>query len=187
MSLAEARALCVDLRCEPHEPERDRRALESMGRWMMRYSPDVAIDLPDALLLNVDGCERLFGGLDSLAARVRDDLGRLCIEAAVAIAPTAVAAWALATHCPLAKPCTPEQLPRMLEPLPIDALRLTPEVSGKLRQLGIRTIGQAAGLPREALPSRFGPELVTQLDRAYGRLIEIFVWLPAPITHPRDD
>jgi len=48
-----------------------------------------------------------------------------------------------------------------------------------LHQLGITRIGQLEALPREALSSRFGPQLLRRLDQASGRLPE-----PIPARRP---
>jgi protein ImuB len=43
MTLAQARALCAQVEHIEHEPHRDIVALEALGRWMMRFSPVVAL------------------------------------------------------------------------------------------------------------------------------------------------
>lgn len=110
-TLAQARALCARLVHAEHEPDRDRRALEVLGRWMMRFTPVVAVSrngnsgpadpspkphLPPALLLDVTGCERAMGGLERILSRLRRALGAMGIGAAMAVGPTVGAAWALA-------------------------------------------------------------------------------------------
>ncbi|HEX4794287.1 MAG TPA: hypothetical protein VH370_10875, partial [Humisphaera sp.] len=77
MTLAQVRAICPQLIHLPYEPAKDLRALEALGRWMMRFSPVVALDPPEGLLLEVGGCERVFGGLDVLLARVDQTLRKL--------------------------------------------------------------------------------------------------------------
>ena len=96
MTLPEARALCPGLEHADHEPDRDLRALEALARWMNRFSPAVAIEPPDALMLDVTGSERLFGGMPRLARLVSAALARLGLGHGIAIAPTPGAAWALA-------------------------------------------------------------------------------------------
>ena len=44
-----------------------------------------------------------------------------------------------------------------------------------LHSLGLSTIGHVAALPRETLPSRFGPELLRRLDQALGEIPEPLV------------
>ena len=98
MTLAEARALCPGLQHGDDRPDKDQRALEAFARWMVRFSPVVAIEPPDVLMLDVTGSERLFHGYDRLcrlvtAALVKLNLGR-GDGSEIAIAPTPCAAWA---------------------------------------------------------------------------------------------
>jgi len=55
-----------------------------------------------------------------------------------------------------------------LEPLPVAALRLEPEVARGLAALGLATIGDAARIPRGALARRFGLATLRRLDQALG-------------------
>src|SRR5947207_2476663 len=41
LSLAEARALCPQMVHAEHDPAKDAKGLEALGRWMMRFSPCV--------------------------------------------------------------------------------------------------------------------------------------------------
>lgn len=181
MTLAEARALCSDLCHHDHLPEHDRKSLEALGRWLIaRFSPVVAIEPPDALLLDVTGSERLFGGLDRLAEQVCDALTNLQITHRIAIAPTSGAAWAVASFGAVDLSIVPEdQIAPALHPLPVAALRLDDEVVSALHHLGIETIVGLDRLPRQSLPSRFGVSLLLQLDRAFGRVAEPLV----PLAH----
>ncbi|MCS7033379.1 MAG: DNA polymerase Y family protein [Phycisphaerae bacterium] len=43
MTLAQARALCAHIEPIEHQPHRDAMALEALARWMMRFSPCVAL------------------------------------------------------------------------------------------------------------------------------------------------
>lgn len=60
------------------------------------------------------------------------------------------------------------QTRQALEPLPVGALRLTSEDATALARLGVRRIGDLAGLPRAALARRFGRTVVRRLDQALG-------------------
>ncbi len=62
MPVAEARALLPlqGLHVEPFDPVRDRDALRALATWAQRFSPLVAVDEPDGLLIDVTGCERVF-------------------------------------------------------------------------------------------------------------------------------
>jgi protein ImuB len=63
----------------------------------------------------------------------------------------------------------------ILDPLPAIALRISPEIALALNHLGIHTIGQLMKLPRNALPARFGDELLLRLDQALGNIPEPLV------------
>ncbi len=47
MSAAEARAMCAELICIEQDAPADRRALIALGRWMMRFTPDVSCGWED--------------------------------------------------------------------------------------------------------------------------------------------
>jgi protein ImuB len=154
--------------------------LETLARWMMRFSPIVALDPPDGLFLDVGGCERLFGSLEKILARVGRSLRKLNIPAASAIAPTPGAAWALAHAGQDAKIVAKQDLLTALAPLPPRALRIDGAAADLLHQLGIETIGQLLDLPRQVLPARFGAQLLTRIDQALGRIPEPLI----PLAHP---
>jgi protein ImuB len=59
--------------------------------------------------------------------------------------------------------------------LPIEALRISPDIAALLRQLGIQTIGQLQSLPRKGLTSRFGGELLRRLDQLTGAASEMLL------------
>ncbi|MBV8782399.1 MAG: DNA polymerase Y family protein [Phycisphaerae bacterium] len=194
MTLAEARALCSGLRDAPHEPANDLRGLEALGRWLMRFSPAVALEPPAAIYLEIGGSERLFGSLERLRQQVIDALQHLHLHAIVAIGPTAGAAYALTycSHnqnmlCEISAAVPGGSLPPAIEGtellsalfrLPPGALRISSAIAELLFQLGIETIGQLVHLPRNALPARFGDELLRRLDQALGRMPEPLVTLP---------
>ncbi len=69
-----------------------------------------------------------------------------------------------------------------LRPLPIEALRLPPEIVRLLHELGLARIGQLEALPRKEFLSRFGPALLQRMDQAFGRLDET---LPACVLPPK--
>ena len=54
------------------DAEADSQLLENIADWCLRYTPLVACDPPDGLLLDITGCAHLYGGERALIA----DLGR---------------------------------------------------------------------------------------------------------------
>lgn len=198
MPLAEARALGRAVRFEPYQPRQDREALRRLALYCQRFTPLAAVeeaDAPESLLLDITGCDHLFGGEAALLRRVACDFRRLGHVARLAIANTIGAAWAVAHYAPppLAignsqltirsgrrtdgdEPTLESaQLPiaHLLAPLPVEALRLPSEVVQALGAFDLRRIGQLLALPRSTLPSRFGPELLRRLDQALGEVPEL--------------
>lgn len=177
MTLAEARAVCPGLQNVIHDLSHDQRVLEALGRWMMRFSPVVSLDCPNALMLDVTGCERLYGGfMNNLLWEVKQALWKLKINARLCIAPTVGAAWAGAAYGNIGL-IPHDGIIDALAPLPPAALRIDPGVSIALGQLGIETISQLMKLARQSLPARFGPQLLKRLDAAIGLISEPLVVL----------
>lgn len=186
MPLAEAKALLAGhvgstAHIELHDPAADLTGLREVARTCNDFSPLFGIEeakSPECLLLDVTGCEHLFGGEQGLVDRLAEDLRQRGFQVRAALAPTIGAAWA-AARC-LAKPhqqpaLTDKELDEALAPLPITSLRLPFKIIETLHELGLRRIGQVRALPRETLPSRFGPELLLRLDQAFGNAPELLV------------
>jgi protein ImuB len=183
MTLTQARALFAGVRHAEHDPKRDRKALEALGRWMTRFTPSVALAFDTAqtpitvgLFLDVTGGEHLFGGIEHLVQQVAASLARMRVDARVAAAPTPGAAWALAfggTRDGMV--VSEEELESALAPLPPVSLRIDDALAESLHHLGLATIAQVMALPREVLPARFGTALSLRLDQALGRVDEPLV------------
>ena len=62
-----------------------------------------------------------------------------------------------------------------LAPLPIEALRLSPETCATLRRLGFKSVGALLDKPRAPFAARFPAELLRRLDQALGRIDEPLV------------
>ena len=185
MSLAEARALCPRLADYPYEPHKDLRSLRALARRMIRFSPAVGLDITTAdppvylpaIFLDVTGCQRLYGGWANLLEQVAEDLDGLHFHHRLAIVPTPGAAWAVAAFWrgKVVPVHLPEKLRDTLAPLPVEALRIDPKTIATLHHLGLETIGQLLAIPRDQLPSRFGPQLLLRIDQAMGLIPEPIV------------
>ncbi|MEW5425156.1 DNA polymerase Y family protein [Amorphus sp. 3PC139-8] len=168
LGLAEARALAPELLVEPHDPEADAAFLDALATACDRYTPLVALTPPDGLLLDIAGCAHLFGGEPSLLRDLRERVVRAGLSARAAIAPTAGAAWAMA-HYGSTDILTEDGVAGALAPLPVEALRIVPEMARTLKRLGLKTIADLRMQPRAPLAARFGPELLRRLDQALGQ------------------
>lgn len=62
MPVADAKAMVPGLKVFDEKPARSERLLKAIGKWCICYTPIVAIDLPDGLILDISGCAHLWGG-----------------------------------------------------------------------------------------------------------------------------
>ena len=131
--------------------------LEPLAAWACQFTPRVALE-PDALLLEVAGSLRYFGGEDTLCAALTAGVAELGLPASIATAATARAAlWrARGGGVPL-------------DEVPIGAIGADVPF---FKSIGIATVGELLALPREGLAQRCGQPLIDELDRALGMLPE---------------
>ena len=75
MPLAKAQALVPGLDVHPFTPDKDADDLHALALWALRrYSPIVACDAPDGLILDITGCAHLLDGEDHLLRDLLDHL-----------------------------------------------------------------------------------------------------------------
>lgn len=161
------------VRLEEATPARDRAALDALAVWAHQFSPIVAVDPPDGLLLDVSGCARVFGGEDRLLGLVGERCRERGLRVRAAIGPSFGCAWAVARCGRGVLTVVGEgEEQRALKPLPVRALRVDEDAAAALGEVGITRVGELFDLPRAVLPARFGPELLFRLDQALGRAIE---------------
>lgn len=168
LTLAEARAMHPDFAAASEEPAADAETLQRIARWCERYTPLVALDPPDGVLLDITGCAHLFGGERRLVDDLRNRLARFGFAARAAVAGTPGAAWAMARFSAETE-LEGGRERAFLSALPLAALRLPGETVAVLGRLGLKRIGDIADLPRAPLAARFGDVLLRQFDRALGR------------------
>ncbi len=174
LALAQAQARVPDLHIEPADPAADAAALARLALWALRrYSPVVAIDLPDGLLIDATGVAHLFGGETALLDELRVRLTAARLGSRVALAGTVGAAHALARFGPRpAMIVASGETDAEVASLPLAALRLDPTLVERLRRLGFESIADLAATPRAPLALRFGSEPGRRLDQMFGRLAE---------------
>src|SRR5262249_19135620 len=151
--LADARAKAALLQVRDAEPAADDAALRRLALWATRYTPVVSPwseeNGADGIFLDVAGSAHLFGGEAALLADLGDRLDRFGLPARLAVADTPGTAWAL-SHChAAARVVLPSgQEAEALAPLPIAALRLSPETRTALQRLGFKRVGALIDKPR---------------------------------------
>jgi len=167
--LADARTLYPPLKVEDYDPAGDQTALKRLALWFIRFSPWVSIDPLDGLLIDITGCAHLFGGEDNFADLVIKRLNSFSLTAKLAIADTIGAAWAIAHHDQASIKIIPEDEQRdAIAPYPLTALRLSHDITDRLSQVGLTTVGMLYDKPRGPLVARYGAILTSRLDQALG-------------------
>lgn len=168
LGLAQARAMHPVIDVVPEDAQADAALLERIADWCLRYTPLVACDGRDGLLLDIGGCAQLYGGEDQLVADLSARLETAGFSFSIAIAGTIGAAWACARFGVPGRHASGEER-ALLTPLPLAALRIAPETAASLARVGLKRIGDIMDMPRAPLTARFGVDLMRQLDRALGQ------------------
>lgn len=128
----------------------------SLACWAGRFTPRVSLT-DSALLLEIGGCLRLFGGLDVLRQEVAQGLQAQNIVARIAVAATPQAALWLA-----------EGGGEELDALAIPELSWPTGVAEKLTRFGLRRLGELRRLTLAGLARRIGKPAAMLIARAYG-------------------
>lgn len=143
------------------EPIREEKRLCFLADALYRFSGQVSLEAPDAVVLEIGSSLSFFSARPE---RIKAEAEALCQalghEVRTAIASTPGAALALATA----------GLKR-LETVPLAHARLpATKHLERLANMGLKTLGALLGLPDVELGKRFGPEMVDYLARLTGRL-----------------
>lgn len=182
MRLADARMLAPQIVALPSDHEGNQRTLERMAIAAQRWGPWSMADSPDGVLLDASGSAHLFDGEATMLAQIEERFGMQGFECRTAVAPNGGAAWAL-SHYGKDRCVVTEipALPSVLAPLPVSALRLNEATILLLTRLGLKTIGDLMGVPRESLARRFRNRRsgeanpLARLDQILGRTHEPLV------------
>lgn len=171
--LADARVLCPILKVYDYDPGADEADLNRLAHWCIRYSPWVTSDPPDGIVIDITGSAHLFGGEDALARNISRRLRKFGFRSRIGIAKTIGAAWAVSRFGGGEWNIVgDEETAAALSSLPIVALRIGHDVSDRLEQVGLKTIGALIGRPRAPLVARYGVNIVKRLDQALGHVAE---------------
>jgi protein ImuB len=168
MAVADARVLIHSLQTLDDQPELADKLLNRIAAWCIRYTPIVAVDLPDGLLFDVTGCAHLWGGERLYLENIITRLKTLGFNTRAAMADTIGTAWAVARFGQESPIIESEQQRAALLSLPPAALRLEADTILRLEKLGLREVRNFIALPRPALLRRFGQHLLRRLDQAVG-------------------
>jgi protein ImuB len=175
MTLSAALAAAPRIEPRPRDAARELALLQRLAGLAAAFTPQVSIEPPDGLLLEIKSSITLFGGLRTLCRQLRDAcradpvLAQIRAEPHFTLAPTALAALVAARSGARCFITDVNVLPARLKPLPLAALRWPGEQNARLAAMGVRTLGELMRLPRAGFAKRFGVALLTDLDRLLGR------------------
>lgn len=168
MALAQARAIVPDIVVADIDRHQDGDALATLVGACERFTPLVAGDGPDGVILDISGCAHLFGGEPALRRCVQDWLATLGWTTRAAVAGTPDAARAFARFSP-GGIITPDDAEALACTLPVAALEADAETTTALTRAGLRTLGDLAERLSHALAARFGEAFPVRLHRILGR------------------
>ncbi len=94
----DAHAMCATLVTRPRNAPAEIAFLTALRRWAGKFSPWVAEEAPDGLVIDLSGCAHLFGGEETLLSAVETDCADMGLSVQMGIADTLGAAWALARY-----------------------------------------------------------------------------------------
>jgi protein ImuB len=157
MRMSEALATCPELVLV----EQDQAGVEEEWERVLRRLEDAGFAVessePGCAYVETDGLERLAGGLDATLKRALAAVGPTW-EPRIGAATRRFTALAAATVAPPhgIVVVDDEESALFLEPLPLDLLSLTPDRRRELSDLGIKRLGELAGLPGASVADRLG-------------------------------
>jgi protein ImuB len=170
MPLTAARSLCQQLVAFEHDARHERKTLDGLALWAMRFTSRVSLEPPHGLILEIGASLRLFGGLQCLHETILRGLADLGFSTHHAVAPRPGAAWLLAQEQHRRIITSDDELRPALLSLPLALLPVDDKKKAALARLGLRRIGDCLRLPRDGLARRLGPELLDALDRTLGKI-----------------
>jgi protein ImuB len=159
MRLGEALATCPELELVEQDPATAEQAWEEILRRLEDAGFAVESAEPGTVFFESKGVERLYGGLEPALKRALAAVGTAW-DARAGAAERRFAALAAAN---VARPgqaliVSDDRSRSFLAPLPLTLLPLEQSRYAELEELGVRTIGQLAGLPGGAVSERLGPD-----------------------------
>ena len=159
MRLSEALATYPELELVEQDPASVEQAWEEILRRLEDAGFAVEPHSPGVVYFESRGVERLYGGLEPALRRALAAVGTAWDpRAGAAERRFAALAAASVARAGQALIVSDDRAPMFLAPLPLQLLPLDRARYEELEELGVRTIGQLAGLPGGAVAERLGPD-----------------------------
>jgi protein ImuB len=159
MRMGEALATCPPLVLVEEDPSAAEQAWEEILRRLEDAGFAVEMAEPGCAYFETRGVERLYGGLEPALRRALSAVGTGW-DARVGAAERRFAALAAANvaRAGQALVVSDAESREFLAPLPLSLLPLDERRQLELRELGVKRLGELAGLPRAAVAERLGPD-----------------------------
>jgi protein ImuB len=168
MVVADARMLIPSLDVLDQIPDLNNKLLNKLAEWCIRFSPYVAIDATDGLILDASGCAHLWGGDIDYLATIIKKLNARGYQVRVGMSDTIGAAWAIARYGKSSPVIEPDLQSTALLSLPPASLRIEQDLVERFYKLGLHQIKDFISMPRAALRRRFGQAFLQRLHQALG-------------------
>jgi protein ImuB len=190
-SLTHARAVSSDVRVQVISPALERVSRQALLDVALSFSPRAmlaqrsawAFSSEAAVLLDASGIQQLYESERHFASALAAQSEALGLPGAVAIASSRTVARIAARHSantanPLCVvPAGAEA--SFLAPIPIDLLDPSDPLGQQLTRFGIHVVRDLLRLPRRALATRLGPDVLELVARIRGETVESPLPLPA--------
>ena len=170
MRLSAACALSPRLNYRLRDAATEAAALNMLAAWAGQFTPNVSLESPRALLLDIEGSLRFFGGIRPILQALQRGLDEMGYSATMACAPTATAALLLARAGMQKIINCKRALEAVVATLPLAALECDARTAQTLQAVGVKRVGDLMALPRDGVARRCGQPLLDTVDRALGRL-----------------
>lgn len=163
-------------------PERAQRVEHDLLAVALAHSPRVEQGGPGLVYLDVAGLHGLFGDEAEIGRRLARSAADRGLEIQVGIASSRISALVAARRGNGVTVVRPGEDAEYLESTPLSLLDLSDEMATRLSRLGIRTLGDLAGLPTTALFERLGSEGLRLQRLARGQDPRpLRPWEPPPV------
>src|SRR2546423_13756264 len=159
MRLGEALSLCPDLALVEQDPATAEHEWEQLLKRLEDSGFAVEAAAVGCVYFETRGIERLYGGLEPALKRALAAVGAAW-DARIGAAERRFAALAAAHVARSGQTLivSDRKTRDFLAPLPLTLLPVDPERREELEELGVRRLGQLAGLPGAAVAERLGPD-----------------------------
>jgi protein ImuB len=146
-------------------------------------TPEQMSDTHFCCILDIAGTEKLIGPPEKLAKKLLQSVRTLGIHATVVVSANLDSALCLARNLPIRTAILPAgEEAKILAPLPLTVLSLTPEHAETFARWGISTLGALAALPEKELIARLGQEGRRLRQLARGQAPHLLVPADPPFT-----